>query len=123
MGEIDTDDSHAGERTTVTPFPRSRREPVVAFDRRELQVIMGLYGRKVAEGEWRDYAMDFARDAAVFSIFRRTSEMPLYRIVKDPGRRQGLYAVIAAGGFILKRGHELAQVLTAIDRPVRLATV
>jgi hypothetical protein len=120
---IDTDDSLTGERASVTPFPRPKREPVVAFNRHELQVIMGLYGRKVAEGEWRDYAMDFAREVAVFSIFRRTSEMPLYRIVKDPGRRQGLYAVVAAGGYIMKRGHELAQVLRCIDSPVRLSTV
>jgi hypothetical protein len=123
VNEIDSDDSRSGERASVTPFPRNRPQPVVAFDRRELQVIMGLYGRKVAEGEWRDYAMDFAREVAVFSIFRRSSEMPLYRIVKDPARRQGPYAVIAAGGFILKRGHELAQVLRCLDAPVRLATV
>jgi hypothetical protein len=123
LAETDVDESRPGERTTVTPFPRPARQPIVAFDRRELQVIMGLYGRMVAAGEWRDYAMDFARDAAVFSIFRRTSEMPLYRIIKDPGRRQGPYSVVAPGGFILKRGHELTQVLAAIDRPVRLASV
>jgi hypothetical protein len=119
----DTEDSRSGERASVTPFPRQGKEPVVAFNRHELQVIMGLYGRKVAAGEWRDYAMDFAREAAVFSIFRRTAEMPLYRIVKDPARRQGPYAVVAAGGYIMKRGHELAQVLRCIDDPVRLASV
>lgn len=82
---------------------------------------MGLYGRMVAAGEWRDYAMDFLKDKAVFSIFRRTSEMPLYRIVKDPElrNRQGMYSVLAPGGLIMKRGQDLAQVLRVIDRPVK----
>jgi hypothetical protein len=76
----------------------------------------------VAEGEWRDYAIDFTRDKAVFSVYRRTSEMPLYRIEKDPrlARRQGAYAVIAASGLILKRGHDLDRVLHAIDKPLRV---
>jgi hypothetical protein len=78
----------------------------------------------VADGEWRDYAIDFLRDKAVFSVFRRTSEMPLYRIEKDPklARRQGAYAVVAASGLILKRGHELARVLGVLDRPLRVVT-
>ena len=78
----------------------------------------------VAEGEWRDYAMDFGRESATFSIFRRTSEVPLYCIVKNPAlaRRQGLYAVIAQGGLILKRGHDLAQVLRVLIKKPRLAT-
>jgi hypothetical protein len=94
----------------------------VSFDRHELRQILSLYGRMVALGEWRDYAIDFLRDRAVFSIFRRTSEVPLYRIVKDPAlaRRQGAYSVIAASGMILKRGHELERVLRAIDKPVTL---
>ena len=103
------------------------REPAlqVAFDRKELLTILGVYGIKVAEGEWRDYAMDFGRDKATFSIFRRCSEVPLYRIVKDPAlaRRQGIYAVIAQGGLILKRGHDLAQVLRVLVKPMRLTTV
>jgi Protein of unknown function (DUF2794) len=95
---------------------------VVAFDRHELQAIMGLYGRMVAAGEWRDYAMDFLRDKAVFSIFRRSSEMPLYRIIKDPElrNRQGMYSVMAPGGLIMKRGQELAAVLRVIDKPVKM---
>jgi hypothetical protein len=111
----------SAEWTSVTPFPVAKPPPLVAFDRRELQVIMGLYGRMVAAGEWRDYAMDFLRDKAVFSIFRRTSEMPLYRIVKEPElrNRQGMYAVMAPGGLILKRGQELVQVLRVIDKPIR----
>ena len=90
----------------------------VTFNRRELDRILGLYGRKVAAGEWRDYAIDFLKDRAVFSVFRRASEVPLYRIEKNPrlARRQGTYAVICAGGFILRRGHELDGVLHAIDK-------
>jgi hypothetical protein len=78
----------------------------------------------VAEGDWRDYAMDFGREVATFSIFRRASEVPLYRIVKNPAlaRKQGLYAVIAQGGLILKRGHDLAQVLRVLIKKPRLAT-
>jgi hypothetical protein len=119
----------------IIPFPRS--EPgrgttgqwnngpaQIAFDRKELNLILNLYGMQVAEGDWRDYAMDFGREVATFSIFRRTSEVPLYRIVKNPGlaRKQGLYAVIAQGGLILKRGHDLAQVLRVLIKKPRLAT-
>ena len=80
-------------------------------------------GRKVATGEWRDYAIDLTRDKAVFSIFRRSSEFPLFRIEKDPklARKQGAYSVVAAGGLILKRGHDLARVLDVIDK--RLAVI
>ena len=89
----------------------------VFFDRRELDLILRVYGRMVAAGEWRDYGMDALKDAAVFSVFRRTSEAPLYRIEKRPAlaRRQGAYAVIAQGGVILRRGHELDQVLRVFD--------
>jgi hypothetical protein len=89
----------------------------VTFSRRELKRILDLYGRKVAAGEWRDYAIDFLKDRAVFSVFRRTSEVPLYRIEKNPknGRRQGAYSVISATGLIVRRGHELDRVLRAID--------
>jgi hypothetical protein len=97
--------------------------PYVAFNRRELNEILNLYGRMVAAGEWRDYAMDFHSDKAVFSIFRRSSEYPLYRIEKSPklARKQGAFSVITPTGLILKRGHELWRVLEAIDRPPRLA--
>ncbi|MDT2020499.1 DUF2794 domain-containing protein [Methylocella sp. CPCC 101449] len=95
---------------------------VVSFNRHELREIMNLYGRMVAAGEWRDYAMDFTTDKAVFSIFRRTSEMPLYRIEKDPklARKQGAYSVVAPMGQILRRGHELAKVISVIDRKLKL---
>lgn len=118
---------------SVTSFP-SRREQeeaarrsgaVVSFDRRELREIFNLYGRRVAEGEWRDYAIDFRPDKAVFSIYRRASEVPLYRVEKDPGlaRRQGAYAVVASTGLVLKRGPELGRVLQALDRKPRLVVV
>jgi hypothetical protein len=97
----------------------------VTFNRRELDRILNLYGRKVAAGEWRDYAIDFLKDRAVFSVFRRSSEVPLYRIEKNPklARRQGAYSVIAPGGYILRRGHELDRVLRALDRsPTLVAT-
>jgi hypothetical protein len=88
------------------------------FDRTELKRILNLYGRMVVAGEWRDYAIDFLEDAAVFSVFRRTSEMPLYRIEKRPKlrERQGQYAVVAASGLILKRGHDLSTVLRVLER-------
>jgi hypothetical protein len=94
----------------------------VTFDRRELRRIFGLYGRKVAEGEWRDYAIDFLKDRAVFSIFRRSSEAPIYRIEKNPrlAQRQGAYSVVTATGLILRRGHELDRVLRAIDRSIHI---
>jgi hypothetical protein len=94
------------------------RAGLVTFDRWELGQIFSVYGRHVADGEWRDYAIDMLRDRAVFSVFRRYSEAPLYRIEKNPklGRRQGAYSVIAATGLILKRGHELRRVLKIFDR-------
>lgn len=102
-----------------------RRGETIAFDRTELNVILGLYGAKVAAGEWRDYALDFNRDTATFSVFRRASEVALYRIVKDPAlaRKHGLYAVIAQGGLILKRGHDLAQVLRVLMKQPKLKSV
>jgi len=94
----------------------------VTFSRRELDRILGLYGRMVAAGEWRDYAIDFLKDRAVFSVFRRSSEVPLYRIEKDPrlARKQGAYSVISATGLIVKRGHELENVLRAVDKSLKL---
>jgi len=88
------------------------------FDRSDLSRILTVYGRMVAAGEWRDYALDFLEDVAVFSIFRRSSEVPLFRVEKRPRLRgrQGQYAVIAAGGLVLKRGSELAQVLKVFDK-------
>src|SRR5437763_14054556 len=120
LGETEPSDSHGGEAATA--LPPAATPPRVTFDRRELNRILGLYGRKVAAGEWRDYAIDFLRDRAVFSVFRRTSEVPIYRIEKNPklARRQGAYSIISATGLIVRRGHELDRVLRAIDRSLRL---
>jgi len=94
------------------------RDPRIRFDRIEFKRILLTYGRMVMAGEWRDYAIDFRDDVAVFSIFRRASEMPLYSIEKRPKLkdRQGQYSVVAAGGQVLKRGHELSTVLRVLDR-------
>ena len=91
----------------------------VTFERRELDRIFGLYGRMVAAGEWRDYAIDFLRDRAVFSVFRHAAEVPIYRIEKNPklARRQGAYSVITATGLIMRRGPELDRVLRVLDKP------
>ncbi len=93
------------------------RSATVFFERRELNALLRLYGRMVAAGEWRDYAIDGLSEAAVFSIYRRASEQPLYRIEKRPAlaRRQGAWAVIGQGGVVLRRAHELDQVLKLFD--------
>jgi hypothetical protein len=90
----------------------------VFFERRELERLLSLYGRMVAAGEWRDYGIGGLPDSCVFSVFRRASEAPLYRIEKRPAlaRRQGAWAVIGQGGHVLKRGHELDQVLRFFDK-------
>jgi hypothetical protein len=100
------------------PSYASPRQARVFFERPELVRLLSLYGRMVAAGEWRDYAIDFGRDKATFSIFRRSSEVPLYRIEKQPrlARKQGAWAVIGEGGHILRRGHDLDQVLRLFDR-------
>jgi hypothetical protein len=94
------------------------RDHSIRFDRPELKRILSTYGRMVIAGEWRDYAIDFRDDAAVFSVFRRATEMPLYSIEKRPKLkdRQGQYSVVAAGGQVLKRGHDLSGVLRVLER-------
>jgi len=105
-----------------TPRGGRPRTGPISFNRSELDQLLGMYGRKVAQGEWRDYAIDMHREKAIFSVFRRASEYPLYRIEKDPwfSRRQGAYSVITPTGLILKRGHDLKNVLRVIDRNLRL---
>ena len=100
-----------------TPF-RANTPEQVAFHRTELAVILSIYGRMVAAGEWRDYGISSLSDVAVFSIFRRTAEHPLYRIEKRPKLRgkQGMYAVIGMDGQVLKRGHDLKNVLRVLER-------
>ena len=101
---------------TILPFPRAVAQ--VAFDRMELQRILDVYGRMVAAGEWRDYAMDFEKDFASFSAFKRAAERPAMRIEKRPALRakQGMWALYGEAGQVLKRGHELAGVLAIIER-------
>ena len=98
--------------------PQTRIVALTRFDRLELNRILMIYGRMVAAGEWRDYALDFLADVAVFSIYRRSSEMALFQVEKRPRlkSKQGQYAVVAAGGQVLRRGHELAQVLKIFDK-------
>ncbi|MGE3245299.1 MAG: DUF2794 domain-containing protein [Beijerinckiaceae bacterium] len=128
MAESRNRDGASADRPSRAPeaSPSSQRpvQPVISFDRRELSTILGLYGRKVAEGEWRDYAIDFSHSRAVFSIYRRTSEVPLYRIEKDPklARRQGMYSVVAATGLIMRRGADLARVISVLDKKLKLVT-
>jgi hypothetical protein len=112
FSEIEPSEFRGGEFRA--PAPASK----VTFSRRELDRILGLYGRKVAAGEWRDYAIDFLKDRAVFSVFRRASEFPIYRIEKNPrlARRQGAYSVVSATGHIVRRGQELDRVLGVLDR-------
>lgn len=90
----------------------------IAFHRTELSVILSLYGRFVAAGEWRDYGISCLREVAVFSVFRRTAENPMYRIEKRPKMRdkQGMYSVVGMDGQILRRGHDLKTVLRVLDR-------
>ncbi|WP_089234736.1 DUF2794 domain-containing protein [Tropicimonas sediminicola] len=103
---------------TPTPLSSGHLAQQVAFQRSELNLILGLYGRMVAAGEWRDYGISCLKDAAVFSVFRRTAETPLYMIEKRPRlrHRQGMYSVIGMDGQILKRGHDLKTVLRVLER-------
>ena len=113
------------DSSILIPLHEARRERLdlpVTFQRRELDQILRLYGRMVAANEWRDYAIDHLSDRAVFSVFRRTSETPLFSITKNPSlaRRQGMWSVTTATGLILKRGQELARVLSVFDNKLRL---
>ena len=114
------DFGHAAGQSTAGHFPKAG--PAVSFDRRELTTILNLYGRKVASGEWRDYAMDFLRERALFSIYKRSSERPLYVIEKNPRlrHRQGQYMVMNQEGRVLKRGHDLSAVLRVLDPQLAL---
>lgn len=113
---------------SVVPFnsPTSFRDQqaakIVSFDRKELGKILNIYGRMVATGAWRDYAIDHLNDRAVFSIFRKANEVPLFRIEKNPklAQKQGAYSVISATGLIMKRGHELDRVLRVFDKSLKL---
>jgi hypothetical protein len=123
----------SGKTTPATPAashpsashhtsPHAPHTKQICFNRIELNEILAVYGRQVAAGEWRDYAMDFNSETAVFSIYRRASEVPLYRVEKNPklARKQGAYSVIAANGLVLKRGEDLKRVLGVLEKPVKL---
>ena len=124
MSIISEDTDPSGLRAAARPAAANPPPNRVTFNRLELNRILNLYGRMVADGEWRDYAIDFLKDRAVFSVFRRSTEVPLYRIEKNPrlARRQGAYSVISATGLIVKRGHELDNVLRAVDKSLKLVT-
>ena len=104
---------------------QTAKPAIVTFHRTELALILKVYGRMVAAGEWRDYAIDHGRDEAVFSIYRRMGEVPMYRVTKTPklARRQGAYAVVSAQGMMLKRGQELEAVLRVFERKRHLSVV
>jgi hypothetical protein len=122
---MDRNPEQGGSSAKLIPLGEARNARLdipVTFNRQELDQILRIYSRMVAANEWRDYAIDHMKDQAVFSVFRRASEVPLFRIVKQPAltRKQGAYSVVAAGGMILKRGHELATALKAFDRTLKL---
>ncbi len=102
----------------VTPFPHGGQPSQVGFERAELNRILDLYGRMVAAGHWKDYAMQLGKDAAIFAAFRRAAERPEFRIEKRPALRgrQGMWALIGEQGMVLKRGHELGPVLAPVER-------
>lgn len=121
MPDIDDEARYGGGSKAHAAKPAQASAPI-RFNRQELSEILNVYGRKVAAGEWRDYAIDQLAERAVFSVFRRTSEVPLYRIVKQPrnARKQGAYSVVTPTGLILRRGHEIRQVLKVIDKQLRV---
>ncbi|XUY26640.1 DUF2794 domain-containing protein [Agrobacterium sp. rho-8.1] len=106
----------------ISEYRQSKDPLPITFHRRELDAILRVYGQMVGEGEWRDYAIDHLKEKAVFSVFKRSGEMPLFRIEKNPklAAKQGAYSVINVDGRILKRGHELAQVLKVFEKVVKL---
>ena len=123
----DSPRGEAGTQATGTvidlrDYRSSTDPPPVTFHRRELDAILWIYGRMVGEGEWRDYAIDHLKDKAVFSVFKRSGEMPLYRIEKVPklAARQGAFSVLNTHGMVLKRGHDLKQVLKVFDKVLKL---
>ena len=125
----DRDVERGNDERTVTLFQsHSSREQVVlervAFTKDELQTILNLYGRMVARGEWKDYAMDFLSEKAVFSVFRRASEVPLYRIEKTPkmAAKQGAFSITAATGLILRRGNDLSRVLNVLEKKMQVVS-
>jgi hypothetical protein len=108
----------SGTLVRLADFRKDRQELPVTFNRRELDQILRLYGFMVGAGEWRDYAIDHLRDQAIFSAYRRSSEAPMFQIIKSPklARKQGEYSVVNTAGMVLKRGHDLERVLRVFDK-------
>ena len=128
MSETEPISFSAIRRATGATGPAQAHQPTPAavfFTRLELNAILNLYGHRVAAGEWRDYAIDFGKEKATFSVFRHTSEVPLYRIEKCPklAKKQGAFSVVTPTGLILRRGHDLGRVLEVLQKRVRLASV
>jgi hypothetical protein len=121
-GESRSVDHSSSVVVDLREYKQSKDPLPVTFHRRELDAILWIYGRMVGDGEWRDYAIDHLKDRAVFSVFKRSGEMPLFRIEKNPklAAKQGAYSVINTNGTILKRGHELNQVLKVFDKALKL---
>ena len=113
-----TNDKGTAQEPARITSGQMRPPSQVAFHRTELALIHNVYGQMVSQGDWKDYAMDFLKDRAIFSVYRRASEHALYRIEKTPAlkAKQGQYSVIAQGGLILKRGHDLKTVLRVFDK-------
>ncbi|MBB3542750.1 MULTISPECIES: DUF2794 domain-containing protein [unclassified Rhizobium] len=121
-GESRSAESSSSVVVDLKEYKQSKDPAPVTFHRRELDAILWIYGRMVGEGEWRDYAIDHLKDRAVFSVFKRSGEMPLFRIEKNPklATKQGAYSVTNIHGVILKRGHELQQVLKVFNKALKL---
>ena len=121
-GESRSVDTTSSVVVDLREYKQSKDPLPVTFHRRELDAILWIYGRMVGEGDWRDYAIDHLKDKAVFSVFKRSGEMPLYRIEKDPklAAKQGAFSIINTNGTILKRGHDLQQVLKVFDKALKL---
>ncbi|MDP9810559.1 hypothetical protein J2W42_003420 [Rhizobium tibeticum] len=121
-GESRSAENSSSVVVDLKEYKQSKDPPPVTFHRRELDAILWIYGRMVGEGEWRDYAIDHLKDCAIFSVFKRSGEMPLFRIEKNPklATKQGAYSVFNTHGVILKRGHELQQVLKVFNKALKL---
>ncbi|MGG6894047.1 MULTISPECIES: DUF2794 domain-containing protein [Rhizobium] len=121
-GESRSVDTNSSVVVDLREYKQSKDPLPVTFHRRELDAILWIYGRMVGEGEWRDYAIDHLKDKAVFSVFKRSGEMPLFRIEKNPklSVKQGAFSVINTNGMTLKRGHDLQQVLKVFDKQLKL---
>ena len=121
-GESRSAENSSSVVVDLKEYKQSKDPPPVTFHRRELDAILWIYGRMVGEGEWRDYAIDHLKDRAIFSVFKRSGEMPLFRIEKNPklAAKQGAYSVINTHGVILKRGHEMQQVLKVFNKALKL---